>query len=78
MIDIHLSLASYHNGEPRSTLFFADVVNRLGDRRDRAAGIDHPRPAIAHQFPAPALGQRDILPADFEHAMRGRRLAGGL
>lgn len=26
MIDIHLSLASYHNREPRSTLFFADAV----------------------------------------------------
>jgi hypothetical protein len=59
-------------------LFVEDVVDRLRDRRHRATGIDQPRPALADQFPAAIGLQRDILPADFAHAMRGRGGAGGL
>src|SRR3546814_1242477 len=58
-------------------LLFEDMMHGLRDRGNRAAGIDEDRPALALQRPASVLAERDVLPADLAHAVRGRCRSGG-
>ena len=58
-------------------LLLEDVVDRLGDRRDRVAGVDEDRAALAMERPAAVVVERDVLPADLAHAMDGRGRASG-
>src|SRR3546814_9129153 len=53
------------------------MMHGLRDRGNRAAGIDEDRPALALQRPASVLAERDVLPADLAHAVRGRCRSGG-
>lgn len=56
----------------------ADVVDRHRHRWDRPAGIDELVAALLPQLPATAVAERDILPADLDHGMGRRTVAGGL
>src|SRR6202040_1576315 len=58
-------------------LFVEDMVDCLGDRRDRPARIDERAAPLAMQRPASVRAERDILPADLAHAVHGRGLTGG-
>ena len=59
-------------------LLVQDMVDRLCEWRDGPAGVDQPAATPALKLPPAIRAERDILPADLAHAVRGRGLASGL
>ena len=54
-----------------------DVVHRHRHRRDRPPGIDEASAAFVCHGPLPVSAKRDVLPANFAHAVRrGTRASG--